>query len=277
MTLAGRRACVAAALLCLVGARTAAAHPGVGIVRDARGNVFYTDLVHVWRIAPDGGKSIAVRDVHTHELAMDAAGNLYGEDNRYQGGDRYRHRIWRRSPDGRLTDVVPWREGFFREYGFTRDSAGAMYWSSCPERRCTIRRRDRAGRTRVIARPERFTHYINWIAAELDGTLYVVDGDDLRRIGRDGRVSLLARAVGGGAMGLLPDGRGGVYVAVYGARAIKRVSASGDVTVVARTPAPWGPSGLALAPDGDLWILEYSSSNEARVRRVGERGRVTIY
>jgi hypothetical protein len=50
---------------------TAAAHPGIGIVMDSRGNVFYTDLSHVWKVEPGGAKSIAVRGVHTHELYID--------------------------------------------------------------------------------------------------------------------------------------------------------------------------------------------------------------
>jgi len=79
--------------------RRAAAHPGTGIVRDRRGNVYYTDLVHVWRITRAGHKSVVVHNVHTHELAIDSLGNLYGEDSRYlssgEGDDRYRHRVWR--------------------------------------------------------------------------------------------------------------------------------------------------------------------------------------
>ncbi len=57
----------AAGLLLLMSA-TAFAHPGVGIVIDSRGNVFYTDLRQVWRIAADGSKSVAVLNVHSHEL-----------------------------------------------------------------------------------------------------------------------------------------------------------------------------------------------------------------
>jgi hypothetical protein len=271
-----RRGVVAIAMS-LTLAPAARAHPGVGIVRDARGNIFYTDLVHVWRIAPDGRKSIAVRDVHTHELAIDSAGNLYGEDSRYQGGDRWRHRVWRRRADGRISDIVPWTEGFWREYGFVHDSAGGMYWVSCPERRCTIRRRAANGSTSVVATPERFTQQINWIAAGPGRSLYVLDGRALRRLERDGRTITLVRDVGESPMGLRPDGNGGVYLAVYGARAIKRVSASGDVSIVARSSAPWGPSGIAVAPNGDRWILEYSTTNAARVRRVDTRGRATLY
>lgn len=265
-----------ACLLLLAAAVPAAAHPGVGIVMDRRGNVFYTDLVHVWRIAPDGRKSIAVRDVHTHELDIDSAGNLFGEDSEFLGGERWRHRVWRRAPDGRVTDVIPWRDGFFREYGFVRDRAGAMYWVPCPERRCTIRKRTPDGRTTTVGPGVRFNHNINWIAAGPRGSVWVVDGEDLRRVDAQGRISTVAR-VGPMMMGMWPDAQGGVYVAVFGTRSIVRVGADGRMQTVARTPAPWAPSGVMVAPNGDLWMLEYSTSNEARVRRIARGGRVTIF
>ena len=123
----------------------------------------------------------------------------------------------------------------------------------------------------------RFERNINWIAAGPQGSVYVVDGDDLRRIDREGRISTVVRGLGSGMMGTFPDGQGGLYVAVWGSRSVVRVSAEGRMTTVARTAAPWAPSGVMVAPGGDLWLLEYSTSNEARVRRIARNGRVTIF
>ena len=247
----------------------ARAHPGVGIVRDRQGNVFYTDLVHVWRITPAGQKSVVVPNVHTHELAIDSLGNVYGEDSRYlgsgEGDDRYRHRIWRRDPDGGVTDLVPWRAGFWREYGFVRDRAGAMYWIKCPARRCSIRRQarpDARTTTTVVAAPGRFAHLINWLAesATEAGVLYVVDGPALRRVDPSGRVTTVAANVGAHLMGLWPTTAGYLYVAVYGARAVVRVNlAGGRITTVARSAAPWAlasgprvpPKTTCRCPEGD--------------------------
>lgn len=152
-----------------------------------------------------------------------------------------------------------------------------MYWSTCPERRCSIRKRTPDGRTTTVGPGVRFAHNINWIAAGPQGSVWVVDGEDLRCIDRQGRISTVAPCVGSGMMGMFPDAQGGVYVAVYGARSIVRVGADGRTSTVARTPAPWGPSGVLVAPSGDLWILEYSTSNEARVRRIARNGRVTVF
>jgi len=84
-------------------------HPGVGIVRNNQGTIFYTDLAHVWHLAPDGTKSIAVSNVHTHELCLDAAGNLYGEHLWYEGDAtrKWGHYVWRRSLDGKVEKIIP--------------------------------------------------------------------------------------------------------------------------------------------------------------------------
>ena len=83
----------------LIAALPAGAHAGWGLVRDStRGVIYYTDLQRVWRISPTGERSVAVADVHTHELMLDDRGNLYGEDLEGLGGDRWRYRVWRASP-----------------------------------------------------------------------------------------------------------------------------------------------------------------------------------
>lgn len=48
------------------------AHPPVGIVMDRSGVVYYSDLERVWKIEPDGRKTVAVPDAHTHELDLDS-------------------------------------------------------------------------------------------------------------------------------------------------------------------------------------------------------------
>lgn len=264
--------------LLLLSANRASAHPGVGIVMDSKGNVFYTDLFHVWRIGLDGKKSIVVRDVHTHELSIDSADNVFGEDSEYLGGERYRHRIWRRSPNGIVTDVVPWRDGFWRAYGFTRDQLGAMYWVSSPEGVSVIHTQSPDGQSSIVAPGVRFKNQINWIATGGPaGSLYVVDGRDLRRLGRDGRVTTVVANLGTVLMGLWTDAQSNVYVASWEAREVLRVSPDGNVRTVARAEAPWGPSGVLVASDGAIWVLETSTSNAVRVRRLATDGRATIY
>src|SRR5687767_5182768 len=85
-------------------AAAAHGHPGVGIVQDSRGNVFFTDLKQVWKIATDGEMSVAVPKVHTHELCLDDEGNLYGEHLWYEGDatKKWGHCVWCLRRDGTL-------------------------------------------------------------------------------------------------------------------------------------------------------------------------------
>jgi hypothetical protein len=272
---------------CVALASPALAHPGVGIVMDARGNVYYTDLAQVWRIAPDGTRSVVVRNVHTHELCLDAEGNLYGEHLWYEGeaADRWGHYAWRLRPDGTFDKVIGPREGFLTDYSFVRDARGDMYWVD--RERDEIRKRSLDGAVTVLARhPFR---QVGWMTATPEGILYLTDEADLLRVDRVGMVSVVARNLRESAwtqfpvrtqhnlMGLWTDPAGNVYVAVWGGRMVKRVAPDGAVSVVARSRPFWGPTGGLVAPNGDLWILEASVTNRARVQRIGRDGRTRTW
>jgi sugar lactone lactonase YvrE len=278
----------ALALPVLFVAATASAHPGIGIVRDSRGNIFYTDLKQVWKIAPDGTKSVAVPGVHSHELCLDAEDNLYGEHLWYEGErtDRWGHYLWRRRPDGRIENLTGPREGFRTDSSFVRDAAGNHYWavSGSPTR---IRMRTPDGAIRdLLSHPFR---NVRWMAASPDGTLYLIDLHDLVRISTDRKVTVLARGLAGrgflagliadqhAVMGLAPDARGKVFVADYSGRAVKRVTPAGEVSIVARCTIPWSPSGVLPDPDGSLWLLETSAVNSVRVRHVRSDGAIRIF
>lgn len=260
--------------------RPAVAHPSVGIVIAPDGDVFYSDLTHVWRIAKNGVKSIAVPNVHTHELYIDGSGTLFGEDSDWLGGDRYRHRIWSRRAVGSISDVVPWTNGFWRSYGLTRDESGAMYWLNCPaQQTCTINKRERSGRMITAKTKGNVNLSITWLAASKNGDVYFTGDGELRRL-RGNRIEKIARissAEGRHAlMGISFDAAGNTYVANYFERTVVRVTPSRAVEVVAKSSAPWGPTAVAVAPRGELWILEYAET-EARVRRIDRLGVSTVF
>jgi len=259
------------AALLLISA-TAFAHPGVGIVLDSHGNVFYTDLKQVWRIAPDGQKTVAVPNVHTHELYVDGADNLYGEHLWYNGErlDTWGSRVWRRSPDGRVVDVVPAHPGFNDNYSFVRDRSGSEYFADRTHNNA-VQVRGQDGAMRVLARGN--FRDIRWMTVTPDGTVYFIDRVDLIRVTPEGRVVTVARHLSSGSgrhavMGLWIDRQRNVYAADYSGSKVKRVDPNGRVTVVARSPFPWGPTGGAFDRAGNLWLLEYNILNAARARKI---------
>jgi len=266
----------------LVTALPAGAHPGWGLVRDStRGVIYYTDLQRVWRINPTGERSVAVPDVHTHELMLDDTGNLYGEDSEGLGGDRWRYRVWRLSPNGRLEDVVAWHPGVRDDYGFVPDAAGALYWASCVDktRPCVVKRRARDGSVSIAAGGATFGRPLNFLAPGAGGSVLLADGVDLKRVTATGMelvASALARTGGRFAiMGFHAASDGSIYAAAFEDRVVVRLAPDDARSVAARSDAPWQPAGVLLAPDG-LWVMEYDAAR-VQLRRIGSDGRVRVY
>lgn len=274
--------CTAAGLLVLAGvSATVHAHPAVGIVAARDGTVFYSDTVHVWAIAPDGTRSIAVRNVHTHELRLDADGSLYGEHLAYDSG-QWSHRIWKRWRSGEVTDVIPTRQGFLtdvNDFGFHVDGRGTLYWleGASPVR---LRARQPGGAPRTRATLDVRNH--SWLAVSADGTAFVSEGGVVWRVPPDRPAERLTAALSRSrerlaVMGMAATADGTLYVAAYFDRAVRRLAPDGGLATVATTPEGWGPTGVTVATDGVLWVLEASDTNAQRVRRVGRDGQVRVY
>lgn len=255
-------------LLLAAFALSASAHPGVGIVVDSKGNIFYTDLRQIWRLAPNGALGIAVPGVHSHELFIDANDNLYGENVHYNGEqlNTWTSRVWKRSPDGRVVDIVPAHAGFNDNWGF---------------KGYVVRRRDQQPSSLYKCSPAcrpfgsyRFNN-IRFFTVAASGNLYFVDLTDIVKMMPDGRGTVIARDVNRNrdphqVMGIWTDREENVYVADYGNRVVKRIDKRGNIDIVARSKFPWAPSGGTLAPNGDLLILETKImvGDETRVVRV---------
>jgi hypothetical protein len=252
-------------------AARAVAHPGWGLVRDpARGIVYYTDLVRVWQIDRDGRRTIAVPDVHTHELRIDPDGTLYGED--LEGvGTGWRNRVWRRSTNGVVSDVLPWRNGFREDYGFVADRTGALYWAQCsPERNaCVVNRRRPPGVVEVAGRGKSFARPLNFLAADPAGRVFLADGRTILRLTDADTFAVVYRGPGAAddrfaLMGFQPAAGGEILAAAFADRAVIRKAAGRSPQVVFRSTAPWQPTAVLEAVDG-LWITEYDG---ARVRQL---------
>jgi sugar lactone lactonase YvrE len=275
-------------LVLLSAGTTAQAHPGVGIVQDSRGNIYFTDLRQVWKVTPDGQKSVAVPNVHTHELCLDADDNLYGEHLWYEGDatKKWGHRVWCLKRDGTLTDVIPAREGFLNDDSFVRDRAGNRYWADS-DGKTVIKKRSPDGKITTHATAE--FRDVRWMTTTPDGTLYLIDAGDLRRVSSDGQVTTVAARLSEHKppparaadrhyqMGLWTDAQGSVYVAVAEERLVLKVQADGTTKVFARTSRPWHPSGGVFDRDGNLWLLEYSSTNAVRARRIDRNGTERVF
>jgi hypothetical protein len=260
-------------------------------VRDSKGNIFYTDLKQVWMITPAGIRTIAAGNVHTHELRIDGNDNLFGEHLWYTAGapNPWSHRVWKRTPDGVVRDIIPARAGFredHRDFFFEADSTGAMYWADRGTTTAIRKRMPNGGIRTITIGGFRDVRHMKVTPA---GTIYLVDLHDLIMIGADGTRRILARGLADNepkdeagpdphaVMGVWLDGVGNVYVAVALRHVVKRISTDGRVEVVDRSVPSWSPSGGLSAPNGELWVLEFSTNNDVRVRCIAPDGGVRVY
>lgn len=258
-------------------AQSALAHPGIGIVMDSRGNVFYTDLKQVWKIAPDGHKTLAVRSVHTHELYLDEHDNLYGEHLWYNGErlDTWGHCVWKYSVNGPFEKIIPDRAGYLTDFSFVHDDAGNWYRVD-RDRECqTIYRTSRTGPEELHTR-ECFSK-IGWLRITREGDLiFIQDHHRLRKMDKSGKSKSVGFIASKGTMGLWDDAAGNIYTATYDDRTVRRFALDGQATEVYKTNLPWAPTGGLVAPNGDLWLLETNRQNEVRVERISKNGVKTI-
>jgi hypothetical protein len=290
-----RVAPVVCAIAMFIAPSRADAHPGIGIVRDSRGNLYYTDLKSVWKQTVDGRRSVVVAGVHTHELYLSPGDTLYGEHVWYNGtNEEWGHYVWRRLPSGVVDTLIPPRRGLLDDYDdfhFLHDETGATYWSDISADSNVIRKR--VGRGAPVrmgsvphGRPGWMTAASGFAYCVAAGVLYQFDARGTVRVlardlSEDSAVPLMVRVVGFVTNRFrgpnLPDhdvggvwrGRdGSVYVAVPGGKVVKRVSVGGAVDIVARSEGRWSAVNGLMLPDGDLVLLETGPGGAVRTRRI---------
>ena len=257
------------------------AHPGIGIVKDSQGNIFYTDLKQVWKITKEGKRTIAVPNVHTHELYIDANDNLFGEHLWYNGEQKntWGHYLWSLKNDGPLIKLKDDTEGFPTDYSFLRDEAGNMYWV---ERFKISRFKKKTPDGTITTIAEGKFKDIRWLHCSKDGTIYFIDLDQLYKLDTKGKVKLLAGELNENstafamvgerhnAYGIWTDQLNNIYVALHGAQKVKKITPEGVQSSFLHSISPWSPTNGIFDDGGNLWLLEYTMTGQCRVRKISK-------
>ncbi|HEX6169894.1 MAG TPA: hypothetical protein VFZ33_09385 [Chitinophagaceae bacterium] len=263
---------------------TVRAHPGIGIVKDSKGNIYYTDLAKVWKISLDGNKTVVVNNVHTHELYMDEYDNLYGEHLWYNGEskDTWGHYAWCLKNTGGLVKEINPAKGFLTNYSFVRDSLGNMYWV---ERFTTSKIMKKTKNDEIIKIAEGKFGFIGWLTCAKNGTLYFTESNKLRRLTPDERsesyrMETLAKNIGSkstefsmmgrnyDSYGIWTDAAGNVYLAMIDSKKVIRIGANGNTQTILTSNSLWTICCGIFDNNGNMWVLENSVSNEVRARKI---------
>lgn len=267
----------------ILGSYMAMADPGNGIVTDSKGNIYYSDLEKVWKIDAEGNKTVAVPNVHTHELYMDKNDNLFGEHLWYNGeaANTWGHYVWKLDAAGRLEKVIKDTAGFLEWYSFVRDDSGNMYyaensipitfWKISPDGKRTSL--GSIGFRYIIS-----MHYHK-------GILFFFNQDDLYTIREGDSIQLFRSNLYDPAKAEKPgekcdrciesvwtDKDDNIYVAVWGNGVVRKIDGNGTITTVHNSEKEWHPSGGVFDRNNSLWVLEYSNKNEVRVVKAGMHG-----
>ncbi len=265
--------------LFLLAAVVAHAHPGVGIVRDSRGNIFYTDLQQVWKIT-NGVRTVIVPNVHSHELHMSPNDDLYGEDVDYdERSDKFFHYLWVYHPDGTLDTVFNRKQAYIQQdFSLSRDSLGNEYYI-----KQFIVRPDTThvflkspdGKERMLA--EGKFKGIGWLHPQADGTLLYALHNAIYRLDALGNIHLVADNIGNAEpsfkfsgtsttlWGIWTDKAKNIYVAVFSDQTVKKIDSKGMVSDYYHSIGNWAPLHGVFDNDNKLWLLEGSDKNEVRV------------
>lgn len=280
-----------AVLLTIVAAaapRSLSAHPSVSVVITPDGRVYFSDLERVWVLEPDGSFRVAVPNVHAHELRLGADGSVYGEDVRNRG-DNYRVRYWRLTPAGRLEFVTDWTPGHPRDVGFSlNEPADARhFWAVGSGSDVRLVRADGTVEVAIPLGTEPVV--VSWVEA-IPGGVLAVRGGTILELHEDGTYRVLATDLIDRTeeFGRLPDrhalmkpwtdGEGRIYVPIFAGQKVVRIPAGGgEPETVFTSKGDWSPTGGVFAPDGTLWLQEWSRSNEPRLRRIDPSGAEQVF
>ena len=276
---------------------TASAHPGSGIIVDAQGRVYFSEAGDidarlpgaVWQIDPQG-KLTRLHEGGAHYLTLDANRSFAQANLKSWFGARLTP--WLQRVDTSDASLI---QADGQPIVMHRD--GSLYYA---KGNLDVSRLTPDGRLTPIAPTLAADRLggIKGLAFGPDDSLYVACPSAVLKVTTNGTVSTVVHPItvpdcdrefppdtpesyAPYLRGLAVDARGTVYAAATGCRAVVKITADGQVSVVLRAERPWSPTGIAVHGE-EVYVMEYEHSNSAnreewvpRVRKLVRDGKVT--
>jgi hypothetical protein len=259
------------------------AHPGIGIVKDSKGNIYFTDLEQVWKIT-DRERTVVVPRVHTHELYMDGKDQLWGQHERYDAAtSTFHHYLWVLRPGGVLDTIVSGREAYLNiDFSLARDREGNEYYTKQFLKRKDsnhIYKKTPDGKETIFAKGNFNT--IKWLHPQADGSILFNQQRNIYRADTNGNIHLVVKHIANNKpsfdfsgntptiWGLWEDAGRNVYAAVFSDQVVRKITTDGTVSTIHTSPEHWAPLHGVFDNEGHLWIMEASDQNAIRVVKAG--------
>ena len=259
---------------------SARAHPAWGIVVDRRGRLFFADVNFgncIWMIAENGDLSRFVSGKHSHDLLLDAGGDLYIADVAARSGNKWQSSLWRITPVRSTSVVIAPTENRKAFWGnaFTLDRDGNVYFAykNNPsageiEDEVLLLKRRPDGAVSVLAGsasgkvdgtgPRARFRNPGAMAWGPDDHLYVADVDSIRKVARDGTVTTHVRSLTAlqpdvvssrstsQPFGITIDRASSLYIADFRSRSVLTIGPNGKLLRSLRSEPEWSPVGVAV-------------------------------
>ncbi|MBA3786159.1 MAG: hypothetical protein H0X15_11615 [Acidobacteria bacterium] len=283
-------------------------HPAWGIVVDAKGQIYFSDLETIYKIDSQGKLSIfraGVSGRHVHDLSIDAGGNIYGWENVYEPQtEKHLRAFWKMSPKGEYTEIVSLTENPPLGTSIWRDSDGNTYsvepWNN-EKKETKIIKRTTDGKTSVFAggkygyldgqKEKAEFNVITDMAFGKDNTIYLTNDDKVRKIDRFGMVTTIYRNETTNQKqnnpepfsrlyGLDVDKENNVVAADFANNRLLKISSDGKISTFLKSEKDWSPIGVATFGD-EVYVLEvrpYTASIHTgnRVLKISSTGKSTV-
>lgn len=276
------------ALLLLIIPVAATAHPGGGLIALDANTVIFGDSMYnaVWRLEKGKKPQALIKNFHAHWTTRGLDGHIYSESFQEIGGAAFRIDL----DGGKHVKVA--EESHVAALVFAVGKRGELIFqkgAQIMERTPggTVTRFRGSGDVAKGEPPLQQVIAYNWAA---DGTLYLSDGNYLRRVGSDGVVRLVARIDGKliepkiwnstGApriWSIAIDERKRIFTALPDIGQIVRIDPDGSQHVIDRSIGGWRVTAVATFGDSVFLLESSDSTNDGqRVRVIRDSGRVEL-
>ena len=276
------------ALFLLIIPVAVAAHPGGGLIALDLNTVIFGDSMYntVWRLEKGRKPQALVKKFHAHWTTRGLDGHIYSESFREMGGALFRIPL----DGGKHIKVA--EESQVEAPVFAVGKRGELVFQKAAqivERAAdgTVRRFRGSGEVAKGEPPLQQVIAYHWAA---DETLYLSDGNYLRRVGSDGVLRLVARVDGNliqpkiwnstGApriWSITTDGHKRIYTALPDLGQVVRIDPDGSQHVVDRSVSGWRVTAVATFGDSVFMLESSDSTNDGqRVRVIRGTGKAEL-